>query len=444
MAITLEMPATDLDNNTTPPFTSDDPATNPTQSTANLAVDLLERGEAEGGHADEAMGTLEALTHDDIQPVGAESNGKPEKKKRTRKPKTDTAPIELKAAPAPAGDQLKSPTPELSARMADIKTSPVTRKFQISKVEAEYIEVSLTLNANEEIIESAKAEVKRLSERQRALALELRHLRNDDQWQPELPLADPSTAASPSPPVPTTTPGSTGQATTHAGEPVPATAVAAPVDLSSKINPDAWRSVLVDDLGLPPSITSKLLESCIDNLGQLEDLRIAVSKHEAKWPKGFGLAKVTLIEDALKKRISQSAVSLAEPLGESATLPTPNAPPAAVFEGAWEDLTAEEQQSFISARAVEINDNSPSCLDRKHADSDRFWSAGYKDFEAGEQLADCIYVPGVEQDDYIRGYLAAKAVEDYPTAKGKEPAATSPSPAQTPPPQSLLGDIDDI
>lgn len=457
MALVLEMPAGELD--TSPPFDADPIAT----ATAKTAADLLERGEAEGeivnGEIDTPPVEIQGDTQSEPKTVNNEidatANGKP---KRKRKPKGGKG-IELFADPAPTGDQIKSPSPELSARMGDIKTSPATRKFQIAKVTAEYVETSLEINNLQDEIEQAKSRLKNLIELQSHQAIELRHLRNDDQWQPELPLADPSTNPSTNPQSPSAAAAITAEASDDArptselppkGDAPPA--VAANGD---DVSQDAWRTVSIDDLSLPFSITAKLIEDSISTLGQLEDLRGEISQRRQKWPKGIGLAKITLIEDAVVKwltknrdreafaGVSQSAVTQ-DAANAEVTVKHPaqshDAPPAAVFQGEWEDLTADQQQSFIIARAGEINDGTPSCLDRKHPSGDSFWATGYRDGENNENLFDCIYVPGIEQDDWIRGYLAAKAVEDYPTAKGNE--TSSP---QLPPATSSLGDdIDDI
>jgi hypothetical protein len=67
----------------------------------------------------------------------------------------------------------------------------------------------------------------------------------------------------------------------------------------SDVNPDAWRSGLITELGLWPGITSTLIANNITRVGQLEDLRAEIAQGKAKWPKGIGPAKITLIEDAV-------------------------------------------------------------------------------------------------------------------------------------------------
>lgn len=73
---------------------------------------------------------------------------------------------------------------------------------------------------------------------------------------------------------------------------------------------DAWQFTPLPELGLPESLTAKIIESGYETLGELEDLRAAISTGKAEWPKGIGVAKITQIEDAVVAWWSKSAASV--------------------------------------------------------------------------------------------------------------------------------------
>lgn len=59
---------------------------------------------------------------------------------------------------------------------------------------------------------------------------------------------------------------------------------------------DAWRTCPVTELGITAKQITKL---DVGTIGELEDLRAAISQGKKKWPKGIGPAAVTKIEDAV-------------------------------------------------------------------------------------------------------------------------------------------------
>lgn len=73
---------------------------------------------------------------------------------------------------------------------------------------------------------------------------------------------------------------------------------------------DTWRFTPLPELNLPESLTAKIIESGYETLGELEDLRAAISTGKAEWPKGIGVAKITQIEDAVVAWWSKSAASV--------------------------------------------------------------------------------------------------------------------------------------
>jgi hypothetical protein len=73
---------------------------------------------------------------------------------------------------------------------------------------------------------------------------------------------------------------------------------------------DAWRFTPLPELDLPESLTAKIIECGYETLGELEDLRSAISTGKAEWPKGIGVAKITQIEDAVVGWWAKSAASV--------------------------------------------------------------------------------------------------------------------------------------
>ncbi|HEU4342421.1 MAG TPA: hypothetical protein VFU31_12695, partial [Candidatus Binatia bacterium] len=192
MSLVLEMPAEE--------FTPASPDLPPDDGVAQTAADLLDAGDvgpdidqeqddppfdvntATGGTADDDAAATEQPAE---QPAVVEPNGdQPAKKRRGRKTKEPAVTLATEPANVPID------TPAVAEQLAKAETSRSTRKFKIAQVEQEYIEVTLAINAHEDDVEYAKAEIKRLAEQQRELAAELRSLRNDEQWQPDLPLAE--------------------------------------------------------------------------------------------------------------------------------------------------------------------------------------------------------------------------------------------------------------
>lgn len=60
---------------------------------------------------------------------------------------------------------------------------------------------------------------------------------------------------------------------------------------------DAWRKAKIEELALPAGLLNKLVEAGIETIGQLEDLRAEIAIGRESWPKGIGVAKITIIED---------------------------------------------------------------------------------------------------------------------------------------------------
>jgi hypothetical protein len=79
---------------------------------------------------------------------------------------------------------------------------------------------------------------------------------------------------------------------------------------SQPVVDDAWRFTPLPELDLPESLTAKIIECGYETLGELEDLRSAISTGKTEWPKGIGVAKITQIEDAVVAWWANSAESV--------------------------------------------------------------------------------------------------------------------------------------
>lgn len=65
------------------------------------------------------------------------------------------------------------------------------------------------------------------------------------------------------------------------------------------VDPDAWRSVPVAQLGLTAKINDLLLGVGVSTMGEMEDFRARVADAKEVWPKGIGPAKLTDIENRI-------------------------------------------------------------------------------------------------------------------------------------------------
>ena len=170
-----------------------------------------------------------------------------------------------------------------------------------------------------------------------------------------------------------------------------------------------------------------MTESGIDTIGELENLRAAISNGKKEWPKGIGKAKITETEDAVitwltKNRdagafsqIQQAggnAPAVDPSTGESSAPATDSSSSTYPTSNEWESWTDSKRTVYLTERAAAINTGKENCMAKLQKDGNH-WEAGYESFERGNELTDCPYSPGEWQDDWIRGYLAGDAVEDY-------------------------------
>lgn len=179
----------------------------------------------------------------------------------------------------------------------------------------------------------------------------------------------------------------------------------------------AWRSVPITDLDLSKirGLGTKKREALLDlcpTLGALEDLRAKVGRDAASlpelMPKGIGQQACDQLEELLLDWLAKRPVSIQE-------LATSDDVTSAV---GTDGLSHEDQ---VSQRAAELDDGQPNCLACKQSD-DTLWKGGYRAFEDGFSLWDCPWTAGENQDEWLRGYLAAKAVTLY---EGEQPESST-------------------
>lgn len=355
MPLTLEMPVVDAE---LPSMLGEE------NTTAEAAADLLDFGDAEETQAEQ---------EDEPEPPPAAAEEHPTKPKRGRKKKQQESESE------PGQDHpldTNAPTGEAPAD-ATPHSMPSTRQFQIAQVRALYVEVCLEMAECEAEIEDKKDELKRLQKQFASLSIELRLAMRDAEYQPMLPLGNDQPAAS-------------------------------AVPLQSPSESDAWRQVSINQLGLSPKLEEKLVDAGAINIGQLEDLRAEISQGRAKWPKGVGAARITEIENAVVEWLTKNRDGQAFAESRTVSESEPKKPTAVE----WDSMSKKDRSAYVNARADVIRGGS---LDSPPKDKDHYWNNGYANRLDGCELRDCIYIPGPEMDDWIRGWLAAGQTPDEQT-----------------------------
>lgn len=134
--------------------------------------------------------------------------------------------------------------------------------------------------------------------------------------------------------------------------------------------------------------------------------------------KGFGAKKKEAMIDLcptlgdfeeLRKRVGKDAAELHEMLPDGIGLET-----ASVIEERHLDWIAKNYQESevqseatnIRDRAKQINDGSNACLDARHHEGPNWHESGWTAYGKDCPLEECPYIPGPEQDDWIRGWLS--------------------------------------
>lgn len=134
--------------------------------------------------------------------------------------------------------------------------------------------------------------------------------------------------------------------------------------------------------------------------------------------KGFGAKKKEALIDLcptlgdfeeLRRRVGKDAAELHELLPDGIGLET-----ASVIEERHLDWIAKNYQesgvqseaTSICERARQINDGSNACLDARHHEGPNWHESGWTAYGKDCPLEECPYIPGPEQDDWIRGWLS--------------------------------------
>lgn len=380
MPLTLEMPVVDAE---LPSMLGEE------NTTSEAAADLLDFGDAEETQAEQA---------DEPEPPPEEQPTKPKRGRKKKQQESESEPGQDHPLDtnAPTGEAPADATPH---------SMPSTRQFQIAQVRALYVEVCLEMAECEAEIEDKKDELKRLQNQFASLSIELRQAMNDAEYQPMLPLNDGEPA------------GMQARGESRGCQSPASLEDTRPAAVGSES--DAWRQVSINQLGLSPKLEEKLVDAGAINIGQLEDLRAEISQGRANWPKGVGPARITEIENAVIDWLSKNRDSQA--FAAASGTATDRVPTVAE----WEAMSIEEQSVFIESRACAINDGSPGCLDSPPEGKDHYWNRGYTDRLHDCELHHCIYIPGPEMDDWIRGWLTAglKESESVPATEETNPAA---------------------
>lgn len=173
-------------------------------------------------------------------------------------------------------------------------------------------------------------------------------------------------------------------------------------------NPLAWRAVSLSELFREPikGLGAKKQEALIDlcpTLGDLEDLRATVGRAASQFhellPKGIGLETASTIEDRLLDWIARNPKACAEIGTDAATIDT---------------------------RADQLADD-PAGLVARHPNGSGYWQSGRDAWNADAGIEECPWTPGMEQDDWLRGWMAA----DNDDKESKAPESESAGEAMT-------------
>lgn len=186
------------------------------------------------------------------------------------------------------------------------------------------------------------------------------------------------------------------------GETTPASDETKPAEPETTA-PLAWRAVPLSELFREPikGLGAKKQEAMIDlcpTLGALEDLRATVGQAASQFhellPKGIGLETASTIEERLLDWIARNPKAC-----EDGPIPEPT----------------------LQTRADQLCDDPAGFIHRHHG-GNGYWQSGFDSFHAGATLDECPWTAGVEQDDWLRGWLRAQGDCAEEKAEG-EPAS---------------------
>lgn len=192
-----------------------------------------------------------------------------------------------------------------------------------------------------------------------------------------------------------------------------------------------WRDEPIDSLfdgikGFGKKKLDALLEVC-PTAGAFEDLRGQASREHKQFrevlPKGFGQATTDEMEERFLNWLAKY-----QPVDSAGESPDPEAKQEqhqdqdqqadAVSVDSGVETEADDNKEMesveqITTRAEEINTGEDGCLDSAHPEGPKYWESGAEAHKKGWELVDCPYLPGLSQDDWIRGWLGAGEVEEW-------------------------------
>lgn len=100
---------------------------------------------------------------------------------------------------------------------------------------------------------------------------------------------------------------------------------------------------------------------------------------------------------------------LSEVIGDGIDQPAGTLEPAPVDDNS---LPSDAIDARVIARAKELNSGEPNCLAPKSSDN-KFWESGYEAADQGAAITDCPYIPGVECDDWLRGFMGFEKLQSF-------------------------------
>lgn len=74
-------------------------------------------------------------------------------------------------------------------------------------------------------------------------------------------------------------------------------------------------------------------------------------------------------------------------------------------------MELSDRERAMAARAEQLDTRDEHCLDPKHELGGHWWEQGAAAFRADVRIEECPFDPGAEQDDWLRGWMAAELIE---------------------------------
>ena len=74
-------------------------------------------------------------------------------------------------------------------------------------------------------------------------------------------------------------------------------------------------------------------------------------------------------------------------------------------------MSQSQRIKAIVARARELDTGEEDCFESRHLEGNEYWERGAAAFRQDVRLEDCPLAAGAEQDDWLRGWMAAELLE---------------------------------